>query len=135
MRIEKLLSGEKSAARALKHLRNELAAAQALALAQADGPLVHHHQPEGDMNHLRSLASAALRPDDPRVLLLTASNASGQGVFLLAGEAQGVARLGPVAAEAMGGRGGGAGGRYQGKAQRIDINASLIRELEALLRS
>jgi alanyl-tRNA synthetase len=134
-RIEKLLSGEKSAARALKNLRLELATAQAIALAQASGPLVHHHQPGGDMNHLRSLASAALRADDPRVLLLTASDASGQGIFLLAGEAEGVARLGPAAAEAMGGRGGGAGGRYQGKAKHTDISSDLIRQLETLLRS
>jgi Ser-tRNA(Ala) deacylase AlaX len=134
--VEKLQARDKSSARALKKIRTELAAAQGHALAGSPGALVHHHQEDGDMNHLRALAQAALGPADERVLFLTASDGTGQGVFLLAGEPQGVARLGPIAADAMEGRGGGSGGRFQGKGAQVQVTKELLEQmLQALQQS
>ena len=131
--IDKLSNREKQTARLLKKRTEELAELQAVALQTAQGPLIHHHQEDGDMGSLRSLVQKALQPDDPRVLLLTASDSSGNGVFLLAGQPSAVEAIGPVVAELVDGRGGGRGGRYQGKGQKVFLQEADLQRLEHLM--
>jgi len=80
------------------------------------------------------VANAAFELDDQRLLFLTAGEGSA-GRFLLAGDPDTVARLGPKVAAALVGRGGGARGRYQGNCEEIDgrhdVLAMLVAEISA----
>ena len=55
--------------------------------------------------------------------MLTGGQDGQGGVFMLIGPADSVAAKGPLVAAAVSGRGGGAKGRYQGKAQQLDLAA------------
>lgn len=133
--IQKLLEREKNLQRTLKQTRTALAEAQAAALRHATGPLVYHHQLGGDLGQLRVLAQHAIQDADARIFILTSAHPDGSGVFLLAGQPDGVAQLGPVVAQMINGRGGGAGGRFQGKADSVQITKEQIAELLDLLKS
>lgn len=67
------------------------------------------------MGFLRAVASAAVEAAPSRVFLLT-----GGGMFMLAGPVERVASLGPRVAVLFGGRGGGARGRFQGRATSLE---------------
>ena len=67
------------------------------------------------------------------MLVLTSTAEDGSGVFLLAGDPAGVERLGPVVAEWVSGRGGGRGGRFQGKGQRVHLSKEQVESLAELL--
>lgn len=131
--IDKLAKREKQTARLLKKRTEELAELQAEVLKVAPGPLVHHHQEDGDMGSLRAIVQKALLPDDPRVLLLTASDSDGHGVFLLAGQPSAVEVLGPTVADLVQGRGGGRAGRFQGKGERVALNEADLQKLQSLI--
>ena len=131
--IDSLVNREKQTARLLKKRTDELAELQAGVLQTAQGPLIHHHQDDGDMGSLRSIVQKVVQPNDPRVFLLTASDPNGGGVFLIAGEPTAVETIGPVVADMVEGRGGGRGGRFQGKGQRVAITEANLQHLKALI--
>ena len=70
------------------------------------------------MEFLRAIAQAAQQHAPEVLALLTAG--SGTGVFLLVGPEEEVKRLGPEVAGLLHGRGGGKGGIFQGKCDRLD---------------
>jgi alanyl-tRNA synthetase len=118
----------KEAQRAVKSLEEDLAVASAQALAAGPDPVLHAHLPQRDLPFLQRVARelGGLAPD--RVALLTAGEGE-QGAFLLcAGEHATIdmAAVGRQVAEILGGRGGGSGRMFQGKA------AALSRRTEAL---
>ena len=84
------------------------------------------------MGPLQALVRAALRDPEDRVLVLTSATEDGSGVFLLAGDPTGVEGLGPVVADWVSGRGGGRGGRYQGKGQRVQLSKTQVEGLAEL---
>ena len=117
----------KDAQRTVKALEEELAAAAGRALATAAEDVVSAHWPERDLAFLQRVARELVRLAPERVALLTAGD-EGQGAFVLcAGEraTMELATAGRGVAEILGGRGGGSGRIFQGK-------APLSRRAEAL---
>lgn len=117
--VDALLRDQKDARRAHKALEAELATHLGAALARTDAPAAALHRDAGDLALLGAIAQAAhaARPD--LLMLLTAGEPD--GVFLLFGP--GAAEHGPAVADALSGRGGGRGPRFQGKAARLDRRA------------
>lgn len=112
------LDREKELSRAVRRLSEELADAAAATLCADGSPLLDSHWYDRDMVFLqrvgRSIAEAA--PD--RRALLTSENKDG-GIFLVvAGKSSGLCleEAGPEIASVLGGRGGGRGTIFQGKA-------------------
>jgi len=117
----------KDAQRTVKALEEELAAAAGRALATAAEDVVSAHWPERDLVFLQRVAKELVRLAPERVALLTAGD-EGQGAFVLCvGEraTMELATAGRGVAEILGGRGGGSGRIFQGK-------APLSRRAEAL---
>ncbi len=121
------------AQRAVRHLEEELALATAQALAAAPGRLATAHWPRREIPFLQRVAKELDRLAPERVVLLTAGEGE-RGTFVLAaGEKAGadVPALGKRVAELFGGRGGGSGRIFQGKAERLskrDEAATIIAE-------
>ena len=130
--IERTLTAAQTHERANRALTAELAEVSGRALAASGEPVAALHRPGADLQLLSAMARSAseVRPD--LLMLLTAAEPGSQaGVFLLAGPGEAVARLGPQVATTLSGRGGGKGGRFQGKAERIDQREAAL----ALLRA
>lgn len=121
---ERLLAEAKDGSKAVRALLGEVAEAAGLALATTRGAVAAWHRADGDLALLGAVARAALEQRPDLLLLLTAGER--EGVFLLAGPDARVAAAAPAVAEAMEGRGGGKGGRYQGKASRVDRRAAAL---------
>lgn len=121
--VERLLAEVKSADIKQRRLQNALCQALAEQLAHHAG-VATHHLAEGDMNFLRTLASAAREKNPNLVALLTAGEKT--GFFVLIGPDATVDKYGPKVAKILGGRGGGKSGIFQGK------YANLARMQEAL---
>jgi alanyl-tRNA synthetase len=117
----------KDAQRAARILEEGLAVESARALALGPEPILHAHWPERDLAFLQRVARELVRLAPERVALLMAGD-EGQGAFVLcAGERATIdlAAAGRGVAEILGGRGGGSGRIFQGK-------AALSRRAEAL---
>ncbi len=132
--VAKLNEQARATARGLRRCRAELAAALGRGLAGGSDPVAVLHRPLAGTSFLQAVANAAFELDDQRLLFLTAGEGSA-GRFLLAGDPDTVARLGPKVAAALVGRGGGARGRYQGNCEEIDgrhdVLAMLVAEISA----
>lgn len=120
--ITRLQADGKAAARTQKALQMELAGLLGGELARSGQ--AHLHRDDADLGFLRGVASAATQLAPERLFVLTGGTDGGPGVFMLVGPAGAVAELGPKVAAAVTGRGGGARGRYQGKAQQLDLAAA-----------
>jgi Ser-tRNA(Ala) deacylase AlaX len=119
----------KETQRAVKGLEEELAVACARALAARPDLVLHAHWAERDLPFLQQVAREVGRLAPARVALLTAGEGE-QGAFVLcAGEGATIdmAAAGRKVAEILGGRGGGSGRIFQGKA------AALSKRTEALV--
>ncbi len=109
-----LTAGPEAHAEVVDKLGLELADLIGAQLAAAVAPVAHVHRPEADLGLLKRIVDVALTGGGDRVVLATGGD--GSGVFLLAGPAHRVDAAGPAVAAALAGRGGGRGGRFQGKA-------------------
>ena len=115
------LDREKELARSVRRLSEELADAAAATLCADSSPVLDAHWAERDMAFLqrvgRSIAEAA--PD--RRALLTSASEDGAIFLVVAGEGSGlnIGELGPQIAAVLGGRGGGRGTIFQGKAESL----------------
>ncbi|HOX45597.1 MAG TPA: alanyl-tRNA editing protein [Myxococcota bacterium] len=96
-----------------RQLQSELALHLARELSRGPQP-ASLHRPEADMACLQAVARAFLELCPQGLALLT-----GKGLFVLAGPADRLKALGPQVAAALGGRGGGGAGLYQGKAAEL----------------
>jgi Ser-tRNA(Ala) deacylase AlaX len=117
-RVQRLLDEAREGERARRIMQRELAELLGAQLAREPNDLACLHRPEGDMEFLLALAGAARKNRPGLVLLLSCGER--EGMFLLAGPEEKVARLGPRVAEALEGRGGGKRGIFQGRATRLD---------------
>ncbi|MCB9638364.1 MAG: alanyl-tRNA editing protein [Myxococcales bacterium] len=118
--VEALQSGLREVRKQLSATEQEVVEGLAVRLMAQEGPIVYHRE-GGDMGFLQRLAGRCQALDAARLVLLTASEKSkGEGVFLLVGPEAQVRTYGPQVAETLQGKGGGAKGRFQGKAQRIE---------------
>ncbi len=118
----------KEAQRAMKALEEELAIESARMLAAGPDRVLHAHWAERDLPFLQRVAREIARLAPDRVALLTAG-ASEQGAFVLcAGEHATIemAAAGRKVAECLGGRGGGSGRIFQGKATALSRRAEAL---------
>jgi len=110
--VGRLQSEAKDAARMVRKLVGELAERQAAELATGDAP-VAAFVGGADLRVLGTMARVITDGKPNRRVLL-----GGDGVFLLSGPDEWVSTHGPSIAAELEGKGGGRGGRYQGKAAR-----------------
>jgi Ser-tRNA(Ala) deacylase AlaX len=118
-----------------REMEEELAAASALVLAATPGRIASAHWPRRDLPFLQRVAREVgqLAPD--RAVLLTAGEGE-KGAFLLAaGErtAIDVTAAGRKVADILGGRGGGSGRVFQGKATLLAHREEAVRLIERSL--
>ncbi len=127
--VEKLAEDARRGAKALKALSAELALTLGEALSGRSDSVLAVHRDDADTGFLNAVAGAVLARRPDALLLLTAGDP--EGVFLLAGPEDRVKAAGAAVAEILGGRGGGARGRFQGKGLRLDRREEAL----ALLRA
>ena len=114
--VRRMLDQAKAGAKVRKGLLLELGALLGAEIARtAAGDAVHVHRDEADPALLKAIADAALAARPGLRLLLTGGPTTGAGAFLVAGPAEAISAAGPAIASALKGRGGGRGGRFQGK--------------------
>ncbi len=121
----------RSVSKKLKHSMNELAGFEAARLALDSRRLIVAHWEDRDMPFLQAVARDLLT-HVPKALALLTAGKDDDGVFLLtAGPDSGldVSQVGPALAEMLGGRGGGRGTIFQGKACRLDRRKEALRLL------
>ncbi len=135
-RVEAKLEQLKHAERAVRQLQEALADVSASALAASDGRVLVAHWPGRDLPFLQRAAKEVGRLAPDRVVFLTTAEGEGEdGAFVLAaGEVAGIdlAAAGRQVAELLGGRGGGSGLMFQGKASRLSRRAAAVEVLERL---
>ena len=117
--VERLVEDRRALDRRLGQLEEQLADGLVARLAAAPEPVVER-VPGAELRWLQVVAArfCERRPDALLVLLAPAEGEA--GTFLLAGPPERVAALGPRVAAAVGGKGGGAKGRFQGKGACLD---------------
>lgn len=125
----------KDAERAIRNLKEELAASAATALVASPDRVLTAHWPRRDLPFLQGVAREVSGLDAGRIVLLTCGEGE-EGAFVIsAGEESNVdlKGVGPRVAELLEGRGGGSGGIFQGKATRLsrrEAAAELLRSQE-----
>ena len=126
-RLEQLSEVQKK----LRRAEDSLAEAAAEALLGAEARVVHAHREGRDMAFVQTVARRFAEKAGARAALVTAT-AGGQHVFALgAGEAFGdVQSLGREIAALLGGKGGGSGRVFQGKAAGLDGVPRALAHLE-----
>lgn len=124
----------KETARALRRANEELAEARAGALALDPHPVVEAHFEDVDGGFLQRLARRLVEQAPTKTVLLTSSGDSGLLFLVASGAASGIEAgvVGPDVADILGGRGGGSGAVFQGKAPASDKTPEAVRLLEAL---
>ncbi len=128
------LEALKQTARALRRVTGELAEARASALALDPSPFVEADFEGVDGGFLQRLGRALVAQAPEKTVFLTSSGESGL-LFLLATGPEAATEagvLGPPVAEALGGRGGGSGTIFQGKAPSPDGRPGALRLLQEL---
>ena len=129
------LDALKETTRELRHQTGKLAEVHAGALAASPGRLVEAHFDGADGAFLAGVGRALLELSDTKVGLLTASEGGAHLFFIVAGEQSGVPidEVGAEVAAALGGRGGGSGKTFQGKAGSLEQRAEAVDVLRRLL--
>jgi alanyl-tRNA synthetase len=125
----------KDAQRTVRTLEEELAVESARTLALGAEPALQAHWAQRDLSFLQRVARELVRLAPDRIALLTAGD-EGQGAFLLcAGERATIdmAVAGRAVADILGGRGGGSGRVFQGKAGALSRRAEALAQLRTLL--
>lgn len=132
--VAKMQGALKAAERAARDLRGELAQRLGAELAATDLPYAHIHRQGGDMAFLNAIATATLRENPDAFVFLTAADAEkGPGVFLMRGREDLVDLAGTRVSACLEGRGGGRGGRFQGKIGAIENLADALELLASVL--
>jgi alanyl-tRNA synthetase len=97
--------------------------------------VVHVRRPAADAEFVKALATSLEEPlsETKGLLLVTVGEGDGEGSFTLAGPAALVDAASAAVATALEGRGGGKGGRYQGKCMKLGAaDAALAAAMAAL---
>ena len=121
-RVSAKLEQLKAAERSVRALKEELAVASAAALLSQQGPVLIAHWPRRDLPFLQTVAREVARLAGDRIVLLTCGEGD-SGAFVVGAGAQvdiDLPAVGGRIADLLGGRGGGSGGIFQGKATRLD---------------
>lgn len=133
-RVENLLQNQKSALRKLKHLEKDLALFIARDLVARTGEgVVTYHRDDGDLVFLQTLLGVVGDAKSDVILVLTAGELHGEGLFLLAGPPDFIKAHGKNVLPIIDGKGGGGkNGVIQGKAKGLAKIDTLIAKLQEL---
>ena len=125
----------KDAQRDVRALEEELAAASAQVLATGHGRVLSAHWPRRDLSFLQRVAREVGRVAPDRVVFLTAGDGERGAFLVLAGEQATIdmPAVGRRVADLLGGRGGGAGQVFQGKADHLSRREEAVSLLERSL--
>lgn len=150
-RIEGLMEENAALAKQRKRLVADIADLDAQAIvsrfgrAQQQPQMLDHHRSSVGMDYLEALAAAVAEKHaehehehEPNTTLFvfTASDGpvcEGPGSFLLIGPADTVQAAGKVAREILSGKGGGKGGKFQGKADHMEKREEFMMKLAEML--
>ncbi|MGB1779090.1 MAG: hypothetical protein ACPHQP_06015, partial [Longimicrobiales bacterium] len=124
LRIEQVKDG----ARTVRRLEEELATALASQLAARAGVVSAEHLGSHDLSFMQRVARELTSIDSKRAVLLTAGEGE-VGFFLLAAGEQSTidaSELGPRIAHLLEGKGGGKGGVFQGRANRLSNREAAV---------
>ncbi len=124
----------RSLSKTLRNAMTDLAGFEAARLASETHAVIAAHWEDRDMPFLQAVARD-LVIHSPQVVALLTAGADDDGVFLLTGGPDAgleVSALGPALAEVLGGRGGGRGSVFQGKATRLDRRKEALGLLETV---
>jgi Ser-tRNA(Ala) deacylase AlaX len=115
------LDREKELARAVRRLGEELADVAAATLCADDAQLLDAHWQDRDMAFLQRVGRTIAEAAPDRRALLSSESEEGAIFLVVAGESSGlnIGEAGSAIAAALGGRGGGRGTIYQGKADSL----------------
>ena len=119
--VQAKLQQLKEVRRALRDAEQDLATACAEGLAAGTDPVIVNHWPARTLPFLQAVARELDRLASSRVAFLTAGEGD-EGAFLIAAGEQSsfdVSAAGPQVAEVLGGRGGGSGRVFQGRATAL----------------
>jgi len=127
----------KDAERSIRDLKEELAASAASALVAGPERVLTAHWPRRDLPFLQGVAREIALLDPDRVVLLTCGEGEDGAFVIGAGEDANIdlKAVGPRMAELLGGRGGGSGGIFQGKAGRLSQREAAVALLHGLGRA
>ena len=131
-RVGAKLEQLKDAERSVRDLEEELAGVTAEALAARPGAVLVAHWPQRGLPFLQRVARETGRLAPERAVFLTSGEGE-EGAFLLAAGDQAtldVPTVGRQVAGLLGGRGGGSGRIFQGKASRLSRRKEAVRLLE-----
>jgi alanyl-tRNA synthetase len=125
------LDREKELARAVRRLNEELADGAAATLCADDSPLIDAQWQDRDMAFLQRVGRAIVESAPDKRALLTSESPDGVTFLVVAGESSGLSldEIGPRIAAALGGRGGGRGTIFQGKAESLANRDEVLRIL------
>lgn len=121
-------------ARQLRRTQEELAGMLGEKLAADPQPVTVLHREDAELAFLQRLARAFLEAKPHGVLLATGGK-EGQGCFVVAANRPDLRELGELVAHELGGRGGGSGSIYQGKAAHPGQREKAAKRLEELVGS
>jgi alanyl-tRNA synthetase len=125
------LDREKELARAVRRLSDELADVAAATLCAGDARLLDAHWQDRDMAFLQRVGRTLAEAAPERRALLSSENEDGPIFLAVAGESSGLRleEVGPQIAAVLGGRGGGRGTIFQGKAESLANRDEALRIL------
>ena len=129
--VELRIKREKELARSARKLGEALADAAVATLCADSAPVVDAHWPDRDMAFLRRVARSFAEAAPKKRALLTSDEGEGAIFVVAAGESSGLhlAETGPLIADSLGGRGGGRGTVFQGKAESLKNRAEALQIL------
>ncbi|HIA01069.1 MAG TPA: alanyl-tRNA editing protein [Myxococcales bacterium] len=127
--VERLLTDGYQALKSKKLLLREMGQLIGHQLAAEEGQLLSYHSSEGDLALLSQVAAVLSQKRPELLALLTCGDPNGEGLFLLVGPQEGIDGAKQKLCELMDARGGGAGGRFQGKAGKLGGRSALIESL------
>ena len=125
------LDREKELAGAVRRLGEELANAAAATLCAGGSPLLDAHWQDRNMVFLQRVGRTIAEASPNRRALLTSQSEDGGIFVVVAGESSGLRldETGPEIASVLGGRGGGRGTIFQGKAESLEAREKVLQIL------
>lgn len=133
--VQRYQTAARDAERKIRALQQELATAYGSLLGARQQRVVAEHFVGHDLAFLQILGRSVTEKRPDALLFLTSEKQGNRGVFLLAAGRKcslDLSALGKQVAETLGGRGGGSGRLFQGKAEKLSRRDEVSRRLDSM---
>eukprot|EP00002_Diphylleia_rotans_P009758 TRINITY_DN20104_c0_g1_i1.p1 TRINITY_DN20104_c0_g1~~TRINITY_DN20104_c0_g1_i1.p1 ORF type:complete len:424 (+),score=118.37 TRINITY_DN20104_c0_g1_i1:71-1342(+) len=131
--VSKMQNELRSVSKAKQNLMKEIAELTAANLSAKTDSFAVTHRSDADMDFLLTVARSVRSSNPEIVIFLSGAADKGDGIFVIAGPPEKVAKIGAQVAAVVGGKGGGKGEIYQGKAQKIELREAVHETVQKLL--